>query len=251
MHVSCGRDSNSGFMLVTPPPLDSLRTEYLLDNVISGWYADQYEPDVYRVSDLYHIYGLRYTPYFYQTFTDKYLPIHMASNQSLDFLWHSRGDSGLVILGTQCMERYNEKLDIPEPKLSIYDRVKFKKEKYHNYRLVGNETLSIDSLMARALAYNDRQALEKLEEYYLASDNPKGIAIHYKAMLNYEGNGDLAERFYNVLKPYLGEKPQYRNGIRQVLLRAAICDGNARAQELCDSLGYSLCDYRRPVPGNR
>ena len=29
---------------------------------------------------------------------------------------------------------------------------------------------------------------------------------------------------------------------------AALCDHNERAQQLCDSLGFSLCDYRLPHP---
>ena len=65
-------------------------------------------------------------------------------------------------------------------------------------------------------------------------------------MLGFEGNGDLAERYYTLLKPYLTEQPEFFNGIRKSLLRAALCDHNERAQQLCDSLGFSLCDYRLP-----
>ena len=68
-------------------------------------------------------------------------------------------------------------------------------------------------------------------------------------MLGYEGNGDLAERFYRVLEPYFNETPKFRTAVREVLLRAALCDHNKRAQELCDSLGFSLCDYRITLPG--
>ena len=31
-------------------------------------------------------------------------------------------------------------------------------------------------------------------------------------------------------------------------VRGALCDHNARAQELCDSIGFSLCDCRLPLP---
>ena len=88
--------------------------------------------------------------------------------------------------------------------------------------------------------------MQKLETYYNNRNEAKELAIYYKVMLNYEGNGDLAERFYYVLRPYIDEEHQFMNGIRTVLLRAALCDHNARAQELCDSLGFSLCDYRLP-----
>ena len=106
----------------------------------------------------------------------------------------------------------------------------------------------IDTLRVRALIHNDREALEKLEKYYHDKGDDKGLAIYYKVMLGYEGNGDLAERFYRVLEPHFKETPEFRGAVREVLLRAAICDGNARAQELCDSLGFSLCDYRLPLP---
>ena len=106
----------------------------------------------------------------------------------------------------------------------------------------------IDTLRVRAIAYNDRKALGKIERYYNEKNDAKGIAIYYKVLLSYEGNGDLAEKYYYVLRPYLAEQPEFLNSIREVLLRAALCDHNARAQELCDSLGFSLCDYRLPLP---
>ena len=110
------------------------------------------------------------------------------------------------------------------------------------------EPTAIDTLRVKVIAHNDREALEKLEKYYHDKGDDKGLAIYYKVMLGYEGNGDLAERFYRVLEPHFKETPEFRGAVREVLLRAAICDGNARAQELCDSLGFSLCDYRLPLP---
>ncbi len=108
-----------------------------------------------------------------------------------------------------------------------------------------NET---DTLRVRAVVHNDREALAALEKYYRDNGDDKGIAIYYKVMLGYEGNGDLAERFYRVLEPYFNETPKFRTAVREVLLRAALCDHNKRAQELCDSLGFSLCDYRITLP---
>lgn len=114
--------------------------------------------------------------------------------------------------------------------------------------LKSGKSINIDSLRVRVVAHNDREALQELEKYYHDKGDDKGIAIYYKVLLSYEGNGDLAERYYNVLKPYLAKQPELFNGRREVLLRASICDGNVRAQELCDSLGISFCDYRLPLP---
>lgn len=98
------------------------------------------------------------------------------------------------------------------------------------------------------IAHNNRDALEKLEAYYKDKGNDTGIAIYYKVMLGYEGNGDLAEKFYKVLEPHFNDTPGFRKTVREVLIRAALCDKNIRAQELCDSLGFSLCDYRITCP---
>ncbi len=111
---------------------------------------------------------------------------------------------------------------------------------------IAGHRYDIDSLRVRVVAHNDRNALDLLERYYKDKNNDKGIAIYYKVMLSHDGNGDLAERFYRVLEPYFKETPEFRIAVREVLLRAALCDHNARAQELCDSLGYSLCDYKLP-----
>ncbi|MDE6369026.1 MAG: hypothetical protein K2K94_07295 [Muribaculaceae bacterium] len=104
----------------------------------------------------------------------------------------------------------------------------------------------VDTLRVKVVMHNDRKALAKLEQYYRNKNDEKGLAIYYKVMLGYKGNGDLAERFYKVLAPELDRNPQLTRTVREVLLRAAMCDHNARAKELCDSLGFSLCDYRLP-----
>ena len=114
---------------------------------------------------------------------------------------------------------------------------------YHDYNLT-----RIDTLRLKALIYNDRQALKEIEKYYKKKGDDTGIDIYYKVMLCYEGNGDLAEKFYRVLEPHFNKTPEYRSAVREVLLRAAHCDNDRRAQELCDSLGFSLCDYRLPLP---
>ena len=106
----------------------------------------------------------------------------------------------------------------------------------------------IDTLRVQVLIHNDRSALKELEEYYGNEGKTKDLAIYYKVLLCYEGNGDLAEKFYKVLQPYFRFRPEIRSAVREVLLRAALCDHNARAQELCDSLGISFCDYRLPLP---
>ncbi|MDE5554044.1 MAG: hypothetical protein K2J10_02545 [Muribaculaceae bacterium] len=112
--------------------------------------------------------------------------------------------------------------------------------------MIDGSIYGVDSLRVRAIAHNDREALSKLEKYYQNIGNDKGIAIYYKVMLGYRDNGDLAERFFKVLEPYLSKTPEYRAVIKDVLIRAALCDKNERAAALCDSLGFSFCDYRLP-----
>ena len=129
-----------------------------------------------------------------------------------------------------------------------FDRGSVDKNYKQEKALIDGHTYGVDSLRVRVVAYNDRDALEKLEKYYRNKGDAKGIAIYYKVMLGYKGNGDLAERFCHVLEPYFEKTPEMRSVVRKVLLRAAVCDRNERAVELCDSLGFSICDYRLPVP---
>ena len=96
----------------------------------------------------------------------------------------------------------------------------------------------------KVIAHNDRKALGQLEKYYKEIGYDLGIAIYYKVLLCQDGNGDLAERLYRVLKPYFDKRPELENAAHDALIRAALCDHNERAQQLCDSLGYSLCDYK-------
>ena len=68
----------------------------------------------------------------------------------------------------------------------------------------------------------------------------RGIGVVLCALLSVlTMSGNVVLRFYRT--------PYFRTAVREVLLRAALCDHNERAQELCDSLGFSICDYRLPV----
>lgn len=107
----------------------------------------------------------------------------------------------------------------------------------------------IDSLRIRTIVNDDREALHKLEQYYNQLDKSKEIAAYYRVLLSREGNGDLAEKYVQLMKQYFSGN-KFRSAVRDVLLRAALCDKNKRAQELCDSLGISLCDYRLPSSEN-
>lgn len=124
-------------------------------------------------------------------------------------------------------------------------RLKF--DRYPGYKIeeaiVNGIKMNIDSLRVRVIAYKDLDALNNLESYYVDKGYPLGIAIYYKLLLKYGGFGDFAEKFYQILKPYIKENPDLNNVVRETLLRAALCDHSQRAKELCDSLGYSFCDY--------
>lgn len=153
------------------------------------------------------------------------------------------------------MENYNKKHDTDFKYPETYKKgalqlrlVDYLVDDYEGEKELRIEPSAIDTLRVLAVIHNSRWALERLEKYYHDKGDDKGLAIYYKVMLGYEGNGDLAERFYRVLEPHFKDTPEFRGAAREVLLRAAICDGNARAQELCDSLGFSLCDYRLPLP---
>lgn len=129
-----------------------------------------------------------------------------------------------------------------------YHKPTKKKDYIQELITVNDSVYGLDSLRVRVVAHNDRNALSKLEKYYHDKGDYKGIAIYYKVMLGYKGNGDLAEKFFKTLEPYFTETPGYKAVVREVLIRAALCDRNERAAELCDSLGFTFCDYRLPLP---
>lgn len=252
MLYSCSRERDE-FLTVTPIPMSKDATEYFLDNIISGWYIDPYlsPENSERFPSLKERSDLRYLPYYYDMFNENRMPYKIASKNSFFFdglpFYSQYADSALFNAITSCIQRYyrqsshNKKLFEPTEEYEL-------RNGRHSYDSIAGEIFNIDSLRVRIVAYNDRSALEKIEKYYTERNYLRELAIYYKVMLSYDGNGDLAEKFYNVLKPYLIDKEQYWNSIRKVLLRAAICDRNERAQFLCDSLGFSLCDYKLPVP---
>lgn len=241
---SCKRSQSTERALPVSPCLDSINTELQLDNIIDGGYI--------KNTSCYFLKSrkdLRYLPYYVQMFNDCYLPKGKAR------LFKGIYGSMSHKLDTGLMKIYNHILESEHSKNSDLEidglKYDFEFKPGLTYSCLNKDSidgafLSIDSLRVRVVAHNDRDALQKLETYYTNRNEAKELAIYYKVMLNYEGNGDLAERFYYVLRPYIDEEHQYMNGIRTVLLRAALCDHNARAQQLCDSLGFSLCDYRLP-----
>lgn len=111
------------------------------------------------------------------------------------------------------------------------------------------KTLSYtDALRISVIKHQDRNALSALRSYYRNIGDELGSAVYYKIMLSHEGNGDLAEEYYKLLKPYFLRRPELEDAAHITLLRAATCDNDKRAQELCDSLGYSICDYKIELP---
>ncbi len=252
--MSCNMDLRKKAEFMKEVTLDSIETEYQLDNIVSGWYADMYAINSDKCPAFERREDLRYLPYLYVMFNEYSIPRHILPKYSLEYaLSTNRYDTILQRIYDESITRmmhrdgFDRKTDD-----SIYWDVKFDSgKKYSDYELIGGRSYSIDSLRIRVVAYNDRSALEKLEQFYSSGNDPaaqKELAVYYRVLLTYEGNGDLAERFYKVLKWYYDKRLQFRNGVRLVLLRAAVCDGNARAQELCDSLGFSLCDYKIDVP---
>ena len=255
---SCnGKHNNEYPNYIFPNPLDSVRTEAELDNILNGSYISIDENLSYRTPHLKKRVDLRYLPYVFLTLTDRYLPTYVSIDYQLllaTLCGYTKNDS-LYYLGKSCIDKMLENLKKIDSSKSWYYPDDFDEDErcargnyISNMKRICGKMYDLDSLRISVIGYNDRNALSLLERYYEEINLEKELAAYYKVMLCYEGNGDLAERYYNVLKPYLAKQPEFFNGIREVLLRAAICDHNVRAQELCDSLGFSLCDYRLPLP---
>ena len=258
---SCRKVQESFAIPGTAVPLDSIQTEIQLDNILNGGYiwlpgiTESYNLPLLKERD-----DLRYLPYMYLMYGQTYLPDLIASC----YVWtfddlcvydNSRGDTLLYNIGACCTDRANyvkkyiagagSEADVVwYPNIDEIELGKYSANKVD----INGVSYDIDSLRIRIIACNDRNALELLERYYTSIKQRKELAIYYKVMLSYEGNGDLAEKYYKVLKPYLRKRPEFLNGVREVLLRAAYCDNDRRAKELCDSLGFSFCDYRLPLP---
>ena len=255
--VCIGKRNNEYPSYITPRILDSIETEVEFDNILNSSYISIDENLNYHTPHLKKRVDLRYLPYVFLTLTDKYLPTYVSIDyQSLLFtLCGGTKNDSLFYLAKSCIDRMQENLKKIDSSESWFNTDDFNEDerdawiKYHpNMKRIGGKMYDLDSLRISVIGYNDRNALSLLEKYYKEINHEKELAAYYKVMLCYEGNGDLAERYYNVLKPYLVKQPEFFNGIREVLLRASICDGNERAQELCDSLGISFCDYRLPLP---
>lgn len=191
-------------------------------------------------------------PYMISLFSqDKVLP-HSYYDYIEDFIQLCTSkiqDENLFKFGEFITKKATQNLPQGHIYADIKYPTKYKQDKNYKaeYSLIENNIYNIDSLRIYTLAHNSRRALTFLEKYYREKNEESKIAIYYKVLLCYEGNGDLAERFYRVLSPELKRNPQLNNTVREVLVRAAICDHNTRAQELCDSLGFSLCDNRLPL----
>ena len=229
--------------ILQPAMYDSAATRKLLDkflwmNTIEN-YTDNGQTELYTRTDL------EYLPYLLLLCKNS---DNLTSGNDLQYVFMSLcaeciDDKRLFDLGKQIIEQINKK----RKRFKIEYPDEFSRGYMETFRMPKMfEPTSIDTLRVRVVAHNDREALKKLEKYYQDKNDGLGLAIYYKVLLGYEGNGDLAEKFYRVLEPYFEKTPQFRSAVREVLLRAAICDHNERAQQLCDSLGFSLCDYRIP-----
>ena len=246
--------------ILRPPMLDSLETKKVLETALWSGNVDPGTKDG-CTPELFLRDDLAYLPYLFleetnctNSYSGKLFPVFtVMCSEAID-------DKKLFETGKCMVDQANERDKLLPPKVHpITGKIRkispiqypdtFKSGLTFSYinAMPFNITV-IDSLRVRAIVHNDRKALKKLEDYYKKKGDDTGIAIYYKVMLCYEGNGDLAEKFYRVLEPHFNETPEFRKAVREVLLRAAHCDNDRRAQELCDSLGFSLCDYRLPLP---
>ena len=246
--------------IMQPPMLDSLETKKVLETALWSGNVDPGTKDG-CTPELFLRDDLEYLPYLFLEQTN-------SINSYCSILLHdfivmcskAIDDKKLFETGKKIVNTKNQRNKLLPPKVHpitgkkrgysiIHYPDSFESGYVESYikPMPFNITV-IDSLRVRAIVHNDRKALEKLEDYYKKKGDDTGIAIYYKVMLCYEGNGDLAEKFYRVLEPHFNETRGFRKAVREVLLRAAHCDNNRRAQELCDSLGFSLCDYRLPLP---
>lgn len=253
---SCSEKNDCGNEIcLESEPLDYYRTELQLDNIINGGYIAVDYRGQYFYPELQKREDLRYLPYLYLVLSDRYMPLEVARryyNMVVDMCSFSSDDS-VYNIGKSLSERLKEMYSKISGQASKsrwnYPGRTYRFKQYATKVQIEDRTYNLDSLRVRVIGYNDRNALNLLEKYYSTSGQMKELAVYYKIMLGFEGNGDLAERYYTLLKPYLTEQPEFFNGIRKSLLRAAICDQNERAQQLCDSLGISLCYYRHPMFG--
>ena len=253
---SGGDEEHSNIIEIAPYMIDSVTTNRILMEALITNNVDitPWQNAFSNVAELYTTQNLEYLPYLmltYQhpdrippecfTFVDFFVEICTGAMYDKNLFNYGRKTFD-KIKGAVGNNRFKY-LTREEYPISFADGEIL--SKYYTGPFVLSE---IDTLRVQSLIHNDRDALQELERYYQDKGDTMGIAIYYKVLLSYEGNGDLAERFFKVLEPHFEETPELRSAVREVLLRAALCDHNARAQELCDSLGFSLCDYRLPLP---
>lgn len=206
---------------------------------------------------------MAYLPYLFLTFSSSKIPPLDIEKRIYEYIAMCSvvyDDKDLYELGRQAVNKLNKRRTARPEKVihrpdgyTLYDKEKpipyysyDNNVKAYKYCLMGDLFVPsrIDTLRVRTVVHNDRKALRELEKYYRKIGYDLGIAIYYKALLCRDGNGDLAERLYQVLQPYFYDRPELENAAREALIRAAMCDNNKRAKELCDSLGYSFCDYK-------
>ncbi|MDE5554112.1 MAG: hypothetical protein K2J10_02890 [Muribaculaceae bacterium] len=238
--------SNELTIDLCPRILDSAETQALLGQAVTAQFIGM-APASYELPIRTDLEYLPYLMIILQN-PDRY-PYNLSPllDDLVSICTNAIDDEGLYLYGRRIYSKYYNRKEDQEsgyPKNFSADR-----NPTYNFSEPPSYQLNmVDTLRVQALLHNDRKALNALEKYYRDKGKTKDLAIYYKVLLCYPGNGDLAERFYNILQPYFKFRPEVRTAVREVLLRAAICDHNARAQELCDSLGYSLCDYRLPLP---
>lgn len=234
--------------IMEPDMYDSINSRKKLEEFLWSKKIDEYKSNI--SVELETRTDLEYLPYYLLLCNDSYtkLPVGKSAYIFVSLCTEAIDDKNLFDLGKKVIDNLNKKVGEKYWPIEYPDG--FSEGGMETDReYMSFEPTAIDTLRVKTIAHNDREALAKLEKYYHDKGDDKGIAIYYKVLLGYEGNGDLAERFYRVLEPYFGKTPELRFAVREALLRAALCDHNKRAQELCDSLGFSLCDYRLPLPG--
>lgn len=239
------------------PHMDSVFTQGIMEKAIISNHIDYHKSFWY----IYQRKDMEYLPYFFLTFSSSSTPPLDVEKLMTDYIVMCTArydDKALFELGRKAVDKLNKRIEErPEKAIPLNNGYtqyckpspipypdSFSKNNIKAHQEVSFTPSKIDTLRVKAIAHNDRKALRQLEKYYQEIGYDLGIAIYYKVLLCRDGNGDIAERLYRLLKPYFYDRPELENVAHDALIRAAICDRDKRAQELCDSLGYSLCDYK-------
>ena len=228
------------------PQLDSIETAVILDKlIVTGMLLPDKEDGV--IPSLYDPLDLSLLPYYIISINSpKYTSAQVRYAWDLLELCTSRyNDPGLLEFGKALTYNYFRNNNANSELLNEILSKEYSGKKFSNQR--GELKIDVDSLRVRTIIYNDRDALNELEQYYNQMNRSKEIAIYYRILLTRAENNDLVEKYVHLINKYFTVS-EFRSAVREVLLRAAHCDNDRRAQELCDSLGFSLCDYRLPLP---